>query len=225
MTRSPPAFRWPISAPPPRPSRTAAEAAERSARHRTARCSTAFRSAFSFTGTAISSTPIPPSSSWTGHKTLSDFSQAGGLDTLVHRNARGERRSGARAVACASPIRPESKRRSMRASSQFPMTARPRWRSCSFRRPRMRTTAAAIKTAETELAELKSILDIAADGVLIVDRSGTVLQANDRASARFSAPNRARSPERRSSTCSRPTARASRATVSTGWRAPARRRR
>ena len=51
----------------------------------------------------------------------------------------------------------------------------------------MRRRRAAIKAAETELAELKSILDIAADGVLIIDRAGTVLQANARVGAIFGA--------------------------------------
>ena len=46
--------------------------------------------------------------------------------------------------------------------------------------------AAAVKAAETELSELKAILDIAADGVLILDRAGTIVQANNRVSAIFS---------------------------------------
>ena len=104
---------------------------------RNALCSTAFRSVFSFTGTAISSTPIPPSS--TGPDTRRcriSRKPAVSIRCSSRRTRRAaRRRAGNR---CASPIRPASARRSTRACSQFPMTARPRWRSCSSRHPTMR---------------------------------------------------------------------------------------
>ena len=121
---------------------------------------------------------------WTGHKTLADFSQAGGLDTLfIETHADGSERSGGQSLRLADP-----------AGAQTPVDAR------LFTIPYDGSTAmalvlvpaaehaemaAAIKTAETELAELKAILDIAADGVLILDRAGTIVQANNRVSAIF----------------------------------------
>ena len=152
---------------------------------------------------------------WTGHKTLSDFSQAGGLDTLfieTHEES-GETARG-QSLRIANP-----------AGERTPVDAR------LFTIPYDGTTAmalvlvpapenadaaAAIKTAETELAELKSILDIAADGVLIVDRAGTVAAGQCARGCDFRRRTEARSPARPSSICSRPTARASCATASTG---------
>jgi PAS domain S-box-containing protein len=125
--------------------------------------------------------------SWTGHKTLSDFSEAGGLDTLfieTHEQGGGESGSG-QSLRIANP-----------AEEQTPVDAR------LFTIPYDGTTAmalvlvpapdhaeafAAARAAETELAEIKGVLDIAADGVVIIDGAGTVLQANNRAGAIFGA--------------------------------------
>lgn len=123
---------------------------------------------------------------WTGHKTLADFSQAGGLDTLfIETHADGREGNGGQSLRIADP-----------AGTQTPVDAR------LFTIPYDGSTAmalvlvpaadnaemaAAIKTAETELTELKAILDIAADGVLILDRDGTIVQANNRVSAIFGA--------------------------------------
>ncbi len=106
---------------------------------------------------------------WTGHKTLADFSQAGGLDTLfIETHADGSEGNGGQSLRLADP-----------AGTQTPVDAR------LFTIPYDGSTAmalvlvpaadnaemaATIKTAETELTELKAILDIAADGVLILDR-------------------------------------------------------
>ena len=120
---------------------------------------------------------------WTGHKSLADFSQAGGLDSLfIETHADG---SEGQSLRLADP-----------AGMQTPVDAR------LFTIPHDGSTAmalvlvpaaenadmaAAIKTAETELAETKAILDIAADGVLVLDRAGTIVQANNRVCAIFGA--------------------------------------
>jgi len=123
---------------------------------------------------------------WTGHRTLADFAQAGGLDTLFieTHEASGEAASG-QSLRVANP-----------AGERTPVEAR------LFTIPYDGTTAMtlvlvpvaenvgvaeAARAAETELAELKSILDIAADGVLILDRAGTILQANHRVRTIFAA--------------------------------------
>ncbi len=123
---------------------------------------------------------------WTGHGTLAEFSEAGGLDTLfieTHEES-GEAESG-QLLRIANP-----------AGERTPVDAR------LFTIPYDGTTAMALvlvpvaenvaaaeaaKAADAELAELKSILDIAADGVLILDRAGAILQANPRARTIFAA--------------------------------------
>jgi PAS domain S-box-containing protein len=123
---------------------------------------------------------------WTGHKTLSDFSEAGGLDMLfIETHEQGGESGSGQSLRIANP-----------AEEQTPVDAR------LFTIPYDGTTAmalvlvpvpdnaeafAAARAAETELAEIKGVLDIAADGVVIIDGSGTVLQANNRAGAIFGA--------------------------------------
>ena len=123
---------------------------------------------------------------WTGHKTLSDFSQAGGLDTLfIETHAESGEAASGQSLRIANP-----------AGERTPVEAR------LFTIPYDGTTAMALvlvpvaenvaaaeaaKAAEIELAELKSILDIAADGVLILDRGGAILQANNRVRTIFAA--------------------------------------
>ena len=122
----------------------------------------------------------------TGHKTLPEFSQAGGLDTLfieTHEDG-GETDSG-QSLRIANP-----------AGQKTPIDAR------LFTIPYDGATAmalvlapasgnadsaSAIRAGETELAELKGILDIATDSVVIIDRSGNVLQANSRTGPMFDA--------------------------------------
>ena len=123
---------------------------------------------------------------WTGHTTLSDFSQAGGLDTLfIETHEDSAQAASGQSLRIANPD-----------GERTPVDAR------LFTIPYDGTTAmalvlvpksenadavAAIKAAETELAELKGVLDIAADGVLVIDRAGTILQANTRVGAIFGA--------------------------------------
>jgi PAS domain S-box-containing protein len=127
---------------------------------------------------------------WTGHRTLAEFSEAGGLDSLfIETHDESDQSTSGQSLRIVSP-----------AGERTPVEARlftlPYDGSTAMAlvllpasdNPEATAEAAAtVKAAEAELTELKSILEIAADGVLVLDRSATILQANNRVRTIFSA--------------------------------------
>ncbi len=80
---------------------------------------------------------------------------------------------------------------------------------------RLRDTEITLRAAEAEIRELRSILDTATDGIVVVDRDGLILSLN-RPPRRCSATSITRSRGGPSPSCSRRKASAWRATISTG---------
>jgi PAS domain S-box-containing protein len=116
---------------------------------------------------------------WTGHKTLSDFEQAGGLDSLLLEGGRHD--GDARSLVIETP-------RGDRKPAQARLFTIP-WDGATAMALMLQPTAADKQPARQEppasgaapadeLRELRSILDAAADGILVLDGEGKVLRAN-----------------------------------------------
>ncbi len=113
---------------------------------------------------------------WSGHATLAEFSGAGGLDALfiaTHeetRDVRGQAGQSLRIARAHDDDRPAAARlysvEFEGAGAMALILAAPA------------ATAVQVQAETRETEELRSILDIAADGILVVDRNGTILQAN-----------------------------------------------
>lgn len=134
---------------------------------------------------------------WTGYPDLHALADAGGLDALfVEPGADTPRENnGAKALTIAtnkgdqlpvearlftSPWEGESALVLMLASVNGQTIA-----SQPAAAPQSKAAEAALETAKAEAEELRSILDAASDGIVVIDREGRVLSVNHRAEALF----------------------------------------
>jgi PAS domain S-box-containing protein len=124
---------------------------------------------------------------WTGHPNLEAFAEAGGLDSLfidTDNGLLGEDNGTTLAVATQDGDRLLVEGRLFRipwnGEQALVLMLVP-----AASDDRRRTAEAARRLAEAEAQELGSILDIVADGVIVVDREGQLLSANRGAEALF----------------------------------------
>lgn len=120
---------------------------------------------------------------WTGYETLSDFSQAGGLDTLFIEPAERAAGSGAQdqALRIAAPDGGKEPLEARLATIPWDGTTA---MALVLLDPGRAAAAPATSTGD-EIGELKSILNAATDGVIVLDAQGRILSCNDRADELF----------------------------------------
>ncbi len=117
---------------------------------------------------------------WTGHETLSDFEQAGGLDSLFLEGGKhaGTSEHGGQALLIETPD-----------GRQRPTEARlftiPWDGSSAMALMLVPAAQTAPQSDQGELRELRAILDTATDGILVFDAGGRVLTANHGVQALF----------------------------------------
>lgn len=139
---------------------------------------------------------------WTGYENIHALADAGGLDALFVEPSKDTPRenNGAKALTIAtnkgaqlpvearlftSPWEGESALVLMLASvNGQPISSEP------AATPQSKATEAALESAKAEAEELRSILDAASDGIVVIDREGRVLAVNHRAEALFGHQNR-----------------------------------
>jgi PAS domain S-box-containing protein len=126
---------------------------------------------------------------WTGYNNLDALTDAGGLDALLIEPSTDQRaQNGAKTLTLTTST-----------GNQLPIEARlfsTPWDGESAlvlmlagpgggHRPAAASDNKALGVAETELRELRSILDTATDGVVLIDREGRIISANKSAEALF----------------------------------------
>ena len=133
---------------------------------------------------------------WTGYESLAALDAAGGLDTLFAEPAAGA--LGETGAANPSPVEPLSivTRGGDTVAAEGRMFTLP-WNGGSAlaliltngqAATSRRDTEAALRAAEAENRELKSILDAATDGIVMLDAGGRIVTANARSAALFARP-------------------------------------
>jgi PAS domain S-box-containing protein len=119
---------------------------------------------------------------WAGHADLAAMAEAGGLETLELKPGGAEESQDGKTIALTSGTRGTGQAR------LFNVTWDGDDASVLMLEPtvpaeKQRATEMALRLAEGDVRELKSILDTATDGVLVLDRSGHLLSANRSAEA------------------------------------------
>ena len=132
---------------------------------------------------------------WTGYPTLEALTEAGGLDSLFidskierpHGEAKSSARNGGKTLMITTvngkQIPVEGRLFSVAWNNENALVLMISTQGVTENRGK--ATELSLRRLETENAELKSILDTATDGVLVLDRAGRVLSANRSAEALF----------------------------------------
>jgi PAS domain S-box-containing protein len=128
---------------------------------------------------------------WTGYPTLEALNEAGGLDSLFIESKTeppgGETRNGSKSLTIATvngkqkPV--EGRLFSAAWNNENALVLMINTQAVA--EDRGKAAELSLRRLESEIDELKSILDTATDGVLVLDRAGRVLSANRSAEALF----------------------------------------
>jgi PAS domain S-box-containing protein len=120
---------------------------------------------------------------WAGHADLRELQEAGGLEDLTLERAADDGAGGDRTVRISTADRlPVEARVFALTWDGDAVSALLLDQAADDRQQSMQR---ALRLAEGDVGELKSILDTATDGVVVLDRAGTVLSANRSAEALF----------------------------------------
>jgi PAS domain S-box-containing protein len=124
---------------------------------------------------------------WTGYPTLDALAEAGGLDSLFIEPAGDAEDDGANTMTISTqageqlPVEGKLFAITWNGESALALMLDPP--RAAAERPK--DDELALRRSESEIRELKAILDTATDGVLMIDRAGRVLSANRSAEALF----------------------------------------
>lgn len=121
---------------------------------------------------------------WTGHETLTDFDQAGGLDSLFLEGGAHDENNG-QSLTIQTPSGGKHPTQARLSTIQWDGMTAMALVLAPAEIAGAPATAPLDADAARELRDLKSILDTATDGILVIDAQGRILTANHGAQALF----------------------------------------